>query len=211
MKITWVPSKKAIEAGNVPSDHTIYDIDTALTPVPESSVEIMLRRAFRHMYNNEAASAYLAAKTKGEKATPPTTVDKAQFLHTWRTEQRTKILEGNLGLRDAAVGPVYSELELEARQIAFARVVKHIKSQGGEFNYKDMNARSLAKEYDGKTVEEWIGDLLNREVSKRAEKLWATAQENVDKRHAQAEEDDDDDVFGAADESEEEEESAAAE
>lgn len=211
MKITWVPSKKARDAGIVPPDYTIYDIDTAVNPIPESSTEIMLIRAFRHMYNNECASAYLAAEKKAKAATPPTTVDRAEFLHTWRTEQRTKILEGKLGMRESAVAPSYSELEQEARQLAFNRVVKHIKSQGGEFNYKDMNKTSLAKEFDGKTVEEWMADLMDESTSRHATKLWKTAQENVDRRHEQAEEDDDSDVFGSKeDESEEEEESAAA-
>jgi len=195
MKVTWVPSKKAIEAGNVPADYSVYDIDTDSTPIPESSMEIMLTRSFRHMFNNEAASAWLAETKKDDGES-----DKAKFLDGWRRDKVAEILDGKLGMRRVAVGPVYSEEELEARLLAFARVKAHITKAGGEFPYKEMNARSLAKEYDGKTVEEWIGDLLNVEVSKRAAKLWETARENVAKRHEQAAEEDDDDVFGAAEE-----------
>lgn len=205
MKITWVPSKKAIENGIVPSDHTIYDIDTAVDPIPESSLQIMVTRAYRHMHNNESASAWLAETKKAAAATPPYEPNKATFLHTWRLEQRTKILEGKLGMRETVVGPVYTEEELEARLLAFARVKEHITRKGGEFNYKEMNARSLAKEYDGKTVEQWIVDLLDREKSRRAARLWELAAENVAARHAAAaitDEENDDDVFGANEESE---------
>jgi hypothetical protein len=210
MKITWVPSKKASEAGIVPSDHTIYDIDTEIDPIPESSLEIMLRRAFRHMYNNEVASAWLAESKKAKAESPPREPDRAEFLHKWRTEQRTKILEGKLGMREVSVGPVYTELQLEARLLAFNRVREHITRRGGEFNYKEMNARSLAKEYEGKTVETWIVDLLDETKSKRAARLWELAQENVDRRHAQAaatDEDNDDDFFATSEESEDETES----
>lgn len=193
MQITWVPSKKAIDAGNVPTDYSVYDIDTSLEPIPESSLEIMLTRAFRHMYNNEAASAWLAETKKDSGET-----DKAKFLDGWRKDKRAEILEGKLGMRRVAVAQQYSEEELEARYLAFARVKAHITKNGGEFPYKEMNARSLAKEYEGKTVEDWIGDLLDESVSKRATKLWELARENVAKRHESANEDDDDDVFGEA-------------
>jgi hypothetical protein len=150
----------------------------------------------------------LAESKKAKAETPPREPDRAEFLHKWRTEQRGKILEGKLGMREISLGPVYTELQLEARLLAFNRVREHITRKGGEFNYKEMNARSLAKEYDGKTVETWIVDLLDETKSKRAARIWELAQENVDRRHEQAavtDEDNDDDFFASSDEPDEEE------
>lgn len=213
MKVTWVPSKKAIAQGIVPSDYTIYDIDTDIDPIPDASVEIMLKRAYRHMFNNEARSNVDAAIAKGKEATPPVLLDRTELLHKYRVDQRNKILEGKLGMREAAVAQVYDEVTTEARSIAYARARKHIETKSkGTILLGDMTPRSLAKEFEGKTVEAWIAELLDETKSRNAAKFWADARENVAKRHEQAAaaDESDDDVFGSTDEDESEEEDADA-
>lgn len=210
MKITWVPSKKARDNGYVPADYKVYDIDTEVTPVPESSLQIMLTRSFRHMYNNEAASAWKAANEKSLALTPPVTLDKAVWLNDWRVNQRNKILEGKLGMREAAVVPMYDERTTEARSIVYTVVRKHIETASkGTIVLGDQSPANLAREYEGKTVEQWVVDLLDESKSKNAAAFWKKADENVAKRHAESDFDLSD-IMPESDDDEEEDEADAA-
>jgi hypothetical protein len=211
MLINWVPSKKAITQGIVPVDYKVYDIDTDIDPIPDSSLQIMLRRSFRHMFNNESASSWKAYKEKCDAATPPVVANRAEFLHNWRTEQRTRILEGKLGMRESTPAPVYDEVTTEARALAYNRVRKHIETVSkGTIILGDMKPSTLATVHEDKTVEQWIVEILDETKSRNAARFWADAKENVAKRHEQAESLDDlSDVFGTQDpdsESEEEDE-----
>jgi hypothetical protein len=211
MLITWVPSKKAIEQGIVPKDYSQYDIDTDVDPIPESSEVIMLRRSYRHMFNNEAASSWKAYKEKCDAATPPVVADRAEFLHTWRVEQRQRILDGKLGMRESTPAPVYDEVTTEARALAYNRVRKHIETVSkGTIVLGDMKPSTLATVHEDKTVEAWIVEILDETKSRNAARFWADAKENVAKRHEQAESLDDlSDIFGSESEDEDEAETAA--
>lgn len=205
MLITWVPSKKAIANGVVPKDYKAYDIDTDVTPIPEASLVVMLRRSYRHMHNNEAASAWKAANEKNLALTPPVQLDKATWLNEWRVAQRQKILDGKLGMREVAVVPQYDERTTEARSIVYTVVRKHIETASkGTIVLGDMSPANLAREYEGKSVEQWVVDLLDESKSKNAKAFWARADENVAKKHEA--EFDLSDIMPESDESEDEEE-----
>jgi hypothetical protein len=209
MKITWVPSKKASAQGIVPADYSQYDIDTEVDTIPEASLVVMLRKPYRHAMNNESAASYLAEVTKAKEETPPREVDRAKFLHDWRSAYRQKVLDGKLGMREAAIVPVYDEVTTEARAIVYAAVRTFIeKKSAGTILLGDMTPRSLAKDYEGKTVDGWITDLLDHSTP-RAKKYWADAEANVQKRHEQAAEDDDD-LLMSDDESDDEEKEMVA-
>jgi len=209
MLITWVPSKKAIDAGNVPENYKVYDIDTDVTPVPDVSLAVMATRTFRHMFNNEAASKYKAQCDKIDDdhkkngGTKPPYPNKAEFLHEWRTHYRTQILEGKLGMRDTQPQKTYTAVESMARNLAMGMLKAHIIGQGGTFEYAELTPACLKATYEDKSVETWIGELLDREKSKRAPRIWALAEKKVAEAEAEAA------LLGGLDEDSDEEEDDA--
>lgn len=197
--ITWVPSKKAVEEGSALPEGisaSFFDLDTA--KIPEASSTIMLTRAYRHMLNNEAASAWLAEKgrrdEKNEDTSPAARLD---YVHAWRVGKRDDILNGKLGMREASEPVVTDPVELEAKLIAFGKVRAHVLNQNGNFPYTVMNARSLAFDVQGKKVSDWIAALIDP-ATPRGAKIWADAKENVDKRNASVNDGDLGDIFANA-------------
>ena len=186
--LTWVPSKKAIEAGFPPNVNPLVDYNIDETKIPETSRVVMLTRALRHMYNNEATSAKLlaedaAAKEAKEKGTE-STFDAVAFLHKWRTDQIAKILNGELGMRAASAEPVLDPVDREAQDRCFDAIRTFVLNKGGTFNYTVRNARSLAwKDQDGKTMQELIDLLLTK---KRGKEIYAQAVLTVKERNESA-------------------------
>jgi hypothetical protein len=201
--LTWVPSKKAIEMGFPPNVNPLVDYNIDETKIPDASKLVMLTRALRHMHNNEATSAKIAAEDAANKEAKEkgvaSTFDPVAFLHKWRMDQIAKILNGELGMRQASAEPVLDPVDREAQDRCFDAIREYVLQKGGTFTYTVRNARSLAwKDMDGNTMQELIDLLLTK---KRGKEIYAKAVETVAARKASAESVDND-LF--ADESEEE-------
>lgn len=188
--LTWVPSKKAIEMGFPANVNPLVDYNIDETKVPDASKLVMLTRALRHMYNNEATSAKLLAEEKAAKEAKEkgvaSTFDAVTFLHNWRKDQMQKILDGELGMRAASAEPVLDPVDREAQDRCFDVIREFVIQKGGTFTYTVRNARSLAwKDAEGKTMQELIDLLLTK---KRGKAIYAQAVLTVQARQLSAKE-----------------------
>lgn len=227
LNLTWVPSSKAMKAGIVPSDYAQYNINVldylspelvALieteAPVIFDSVENAATKTLRHAFNNESASAWLAAKTRDEEPLEDTPDVRAKFLHDYRVKWRESFIEGKLGLRRISVTPPKDDLTVEAELIALNILREHAENNGVPFTYNVVNARTLGATYgdSGKTIGEFIANMLDKEKSpKRSARIWAEAQKILDQRAAakaamaESEDEDEDDDLASAFNSDEDE------
>lgn len=188
--LAWVPSKKAMAAGIVPTDYSKYDItvdvdfeDADLAKVMKS-VFVGAEKTVRHAYNNESASAWLAAKTRDEDPIEDTAEKRAAFLDDWRMDWRTKFINGELGLRRVSVTPPKDALTVEKEGIALGILREFAETKGVPFPYTVVNARTTAAPYGdtGRTIGEVLADLL---VSKKwAARIESEAQKIIDQRAA---------------------------
>lgn len=223
--LQWVPSKKALAAGIVPTDYEKYNVDIDAIIGAELVAELakfpVMRSVFtgaeiklRHAYNNESASAWLAATKRDDEPIEDTVENRTSFLNAYRLDFRQKFVDGELGLRRAAVTMPKDELTVEMETITLNILREFAEKQGVPFTYNVVNARTLAAPYgdSGKTIGEMMAVLVDPEQSpKRSAKIRAEAQKILDQRAAakaaMAEEDEDEDLaelagFGA-DESDE--------
>jgi hypothetical protein len=202
--ITWVPSKKAVELGFPAGVNPLVDYNIDDAAIPDATKVVMLTRALRHMYNNEATSAKIAAEDVAAKEAKEkgvaSTFDAVTFLDKWRRDQMAKILAGELGMRAASAEPVLDPVDREAQDRCFDVIREFVLSKGGVFNYTVRNARSLAwKDADGNTMQDLIDLLLTK---KRGKAIYAQAVETVAARQASAAVNEDEDIFGEDDEDE---------
>lgn len=202
--ITWVPSKKALESGNAMPEGimaSFFDLDESA--IPELSRTTMLTRAYRHMLNNEAASAWIAEEKRRKEADGDAAVvddaTKVAYIHDWRVSKRQDILDGKLGIRESAEPVIVDPVEKEAREIAFNMVRNHVLAQNGNFPYTVINARSLGFDVkgDGRKVSDYMAGLLNKSTP-RGTKIWADAAEAVAKRNENVAAEDLGDLFDDA-------------
>lgn len=185
MKLVWLPSKKALDAGIVPKDYSQYDIDTnglkgAELKAIMASIEVAATVKMRHAYNNESAAAWLAAKTAEENPIADTPENRATFLHEWRVKWRNAFIEGKLGLRRVSVTPPKDEFTVQ-REIAGTNIIREFaKAKGFAFPDGKLTPKTLALEYcDSKrTIAEVLADVL--ESKKWKAKIDAEAQKVID-------------------------------
>jgi hypothetical protein len=193
MAITWVPSKKAIAAGFPVGINPAVDYNMETSSIPTVSMEVMATRAYRHMLNNEAASAALNAKEAAEEKNEA--FDSVQWLHAWRMDKRNEILEGKLGLRQPSEAVIVDPVEREANDRAFDVIAQYVAKQGHTFPYTVRNARSLAwTDSEGTTMADLITRLLT--TTKRGAAIVEKAKATVAEREADKEAVDED-LFAA--------------
>jgi hypothetical protein len=181
MSITWVPSKKAIDAGFPAGVNAAVDYNMETAAIPDVSKEVLITRAYRHMLNNEAASAALSAKETAEKKNEA--FDSVAFLHDWRVSKRQEVLEGKLGLRQPSETIIVDPVEREANDRAFEVIAQYVTKQGYTFPYTVRNARSLAwTDSDGTTMADLITRLLT--TTKRGAAIVEKAKATVAEREA---------------------------
>jgi hypothetical protein len=181
--VTWVPSKRALETGFPVGVDPTKDYNLAKDRIPSDALYIMVTRAYRHMLNNEAASATLAAKEAAEKKNEP--FDLVNSLHEWRVDKINEIYENRLGMRQPAADQTPTDPVMEeAEKRAFDVIATHVKKQGGTFPYTVLNARSRAWVHTGRnqTMQELIEQLL---TTKRGVAIVEKARATIAEREAQ--------------------------